>query len=305
MSFTSTVKNELSKLELNNIESITYLSSILRNNSIITDNEIKISTENSSVARQIFSLIKKKYNISLNITVRKGYNYNRNYIYILSIKNKINEIIKDLDLDKNIPSEYLLSDDNLVRIYLRGIFISTASINDPKKSRYHLEFIIDNYEYSTFISNLLNNYYLNSKIIKRDNRYMIYIKEAEKIGDFLRMINAIKALLYYEDIRIYRDHKNMVNRLNNCEQANVDKVIDTSTKQIEDIELIENNSSLDILDEKTKQAAIYRLKYKDSSLQELSEIISMETGSRITKPGLHHRFKKIQNIANKIREQNR
>ena len=305
MSFTSTVKNELSKLELSNIESITYLSSILRNNSIITDNEIKISTENSSIARQIFSLIKKKYNISLNITVRKGYNYNKNYIYILSIKNKVNEIIKDLDLDKNIPSEYLLSDDNLVRIYLRGIFISTASINDPKKSRYHLEFIVDNYEYASFISNLLNNYYLNSKIIKRDNRYMIYIKEAEKIGDFLRMINAIKALLYYEDIRIYRDHKNMVNRLNNCEQANVDKVIETSLKQIEDIDLIKNTSSLDILDEKTNIAAIYRLKYKDSSLQELSEIISIETGSRITKSGLHHRFKKIQNIASKIREQNR
>ena len=302
MSFTSTVKNELSKLELNNIEAVTYLSVLLRNNSTIINGELKISTENSSVARQIFNLIKRQYNISLHIIVRKGYNYNKNYIYLLSTKNKVNQIVEDLNLNKNIPLEYLISDDNLVRIYLRGLFVSTASINDPKKSGYHLEFIIDNLEYSNFVLELLNRYDLNSKIIKREHRFMVYIKEGEKIGDFLRMVNAIQALLYFEDIRIYRDHKNMVNRLNNCEQANVDKIIETATKQIKDIELINDTATLEILDEKTKLAAIYRLKYRDSSIQELSEIISIETKDKITKSGLHHRFKKIQEIANKIRE---
>ena len=262
-------------------------------------------TENSSVARQIFNLVKEKYNVSLHITVRKGYNYNKNYIYILSTKTKARQIIEDLNLNKNIPSEYLLSDDNLVRIYLRGLFVSSASINDPKKSRYHLEFIVNNCDYANYISKILNNYELNSKVIKRENRFMIYIKEAEKIGDFLRMINSIQSLLYFEDIRIYRDHKNMVNRLNNCEQANVDKIIETSIKQIEDIELIEKKSTLDILDDKTRLIAEYRLKYRDSSLQELSEIISIETGKKITKSGLHHRFKKIQTLANKIRDQKR
>ena len=110
---------------------------------------------------------------------------------------------------------------------------------------------------------------------------MIYIKEAEKIGDFLRMINAISALLYFEDIRIYRDHKNMTNRLNNCEQANVDKIIETANNQVKDIELIESIGGLDLLDEKTKVAAIYRMKYKEVSLQELSEIISIETKTPI------------------------
>ena len=302
MSFASTVKNELSKLELNNIESITYLSALLRNNATVVKGELKISTENSSVARQIFNLIKRKYNISLHIVVRKGYNYNKNYIYLLLTKNKVNIIVEDLNLNRNVPLEYLISDDNLVRIYLRGLFVSTASINDPKKSGYHLEFITDNLEYSNFVLELLNRYDLNSKIIKRENRFMVYIKEGEKIGDFLRMVNAIQALLYFEDIRIYRDHKNMVNRLNNCEQANVDKIIETASNQIKDIELISNTATLEILDEKTKLAAIYRLKYRDSSLQELSEIISMETKDKITKSGLHHRLKKIQDIANKIRE---
>ena len=116
------------------------------------------------------------------------------------------------------------------------------------------------------------------------------------------MIGAINALLYFEDIRIYRDHKNMTNRLNNCEQANVDKIIATALEQLKDIELIESIGGLDLLDDKTKVAAIYRKKYKEASLSELSEIISMETEEKITKSGLHHRFTKIKNLANKIKD---
>lgn len=301
MSFTTIVKNELSKLELSKVEAISELSAIIFN-SCVVDKTIKISTENSSVARHVFNLIKEVYNVNCKITVRHGYNYNKKMLYILEITNKLDIIIKDLCLDREIPLEYIISDDNLIRIYLRGIFISCGSINDPKKSRYHMEFSFSSYEYSLFINNLLNNYKLNSKVLKRDNRYMIYIKEAFKIGDFLRMINAVQALFYYEDIRIYRDHKNMTNRLNNCEQANVDKIIETALEQVKDINYIINNGGLDLLDSKTRVAAVYRMKYKEASLTELSEIISIETTSPITKSGLHHRFTKIKNLAKKIKE---
>lgn len=301
MSFTSIVKNELSKLELDKIEAISELSAILRNNSTI-DNNIKISTENPSVARHIFKLFKDIYDIILKVTVRQGYNYNKNYIYILEVKNNIDIIIKDLDLYSNIPSSFVVDDDILKRAYLRGLFISSGSVNDPKKSRYHLELIVDNYEYACFINDILNSYYLNSKVIKRDYRFMIYIKEAEKIGDFLRMVGAINALLYYENIRIYRDHKNMTNRINNCEQANVDKIIMTANNQIKDIEFIKENASLDLLDDKCQLIANYRLKYREASLSELSDIISLETKTSITKSGLHHRFNKIKDLANKLRK---
>lgn len=302
MSFTGVVKNELSKLELNKLEAITELSAILKNNAIVNKDLIKITTENSSVARHIFNLIKMLYNIGPKITVRRGYNYQKNYIYILEVNSNIDLILKDLSLDRDIPNSYIVDDDILTRIYLRGVFIACGSINDPKKSRYHLEFIVDSLEYADFIKNKLNLYDLNSKVIKRDSRFMIYVKEAEKIGDFLRMINAIQALLYFEDIRIYRDHKNMTNRLNNCEQANVDKVIETANNQVKDIELIESIGGLDLLDDKTKTVAIYRMKYKEASLLELSKIISLETNTPITKSGLHHRFTKIKQIANRIRE---
>lgn len=299
MSFTSIVKNEISKLDTKETENITELSAIIRNIGIISDN-IKIQTENASVARRIYNLIKDTFYITPRIIVRKGYNFNKNYIYILEINKKVDKIITDLEIKTNIPKEYIYSDEYLIKAYLRGVFLSTGSINDPKKSRYHLEFMVDDEKYAEFITNLLNNFSLNSKYLKRENKYMIYMKEAEKIGDFLRLMEAINAVFYYEDIRIYRDHKNMTNRLNNCEQANVDKIIETASLQLKDIKKIESIGGLDLLDEKTKEAAIYRKKYPESSLLELSEIISLETGNKITKSGLYHRFNKIKNIASKI-----
>ena len=210
-------------------------------------------------------------------------------------------IIKTLGLGE-IPKDFCIADDELIRSYLRGLFMISASINDPKTSRYHLEFNLNNKNYAKFICTLLNKYNLNAKTLSRENKYMVYIKEAEKIGNFLRIINAPQAVLYYEDIRIYRDHKNMTNRLNNCEQANVDRIIDTANTQIKDINLIKETYGIDFLNEKEQIAAIYRLKYPDTSLTELSEIISIETNKKITKSGLYHRFHKIKEIANKIRE---
>ena len=298
MSFTGIVKNEVSKLEIQEIECITELSSLFRTSS----RDLKLITENASVARRCFKMIKDTYGIRAVITVRKGYNYSKNYIYIIEIKDKEELIKKDLCLDQNIPSDYIIDDEQLLRAYLRGLFLSCGSINDPKKSRYHLEFLVDDLDYANFISDKLNIYDLNSKVLKRETKYMIYVKEAEKIGDFLRILNAYQAVLYYEDIRIYRDHKNMTNRLNNCEQANVDKMIMTASKQVEDIELIIEFGGLDLLDEREQIVAEYRLKYKESSLLELSEIISIKTGNKITKSGVYHRIKKISSLAKKLKK---
>ena len=298
MSFTSKIKSEITKQKFNKIEQISLLSGLIRNETI--EETIKIQNENEDVAKMIFNIISQTYNITPKITVRKGYNYNKNYIYIIEINNK-EEIKKDLSINKNIPDDYIIDDDNLTRSYIKGLFLAKGSINDPQTSRYHMEILVDDEEYASFINKLLNLYTLNSKILKRENKYMIYIKEAEKIGDFLRLIGTTKALLYYEDIRIYRDHINMTNRLNNCEQANVDRIIQTADAQIKDIELIKKYG-IELLSEKEQIVAEYRLKYKDASLQELSEIISLETEQKITKPGLHHRFDKIKKLAQRIRE---
>ena len=304
MTFTGIIKEEVTKLECNKLEYIAELSCILRNNAKI-DEDIIITVENNAVARRIFKLIKSLYDVTPIITVRKRYNFNNNLSYILRIKSKKEIILKDLSIviDKvyqNIPKSYIINDEECLRAYLRGLLISTGSINDPKTSRYHLEFIVDNLEYANFLSVELNKFRLNSKVLKREKNYMVYIKEAEKISDFLRVINAYQAVMYFEDIRIYRDHKNMTNRLNNCEQANIDKIFLTAANQIKDIEKIKENDLLDILDVKLKEVVYYRELYPEYSLQELSEIMSEKLGYTITKSGLNHRFRKLKEIASNI-----
>ncbi len=299
MSFTSEVKNEVSKLDFTEAENIAELSALITTTAEI-DATIKITTENASVARKIFYTIKQIFDINVKITVRKGFNFQKKYLYILEITKNVDNILETLGIENNITSKYIYDDEETLRAYLRGIFLGCGSINDPKKSRYHLEFLVSTKEKANQINELLNKYNLGSKILQRESRYMVYIKGSEKISDFLRLISASNALLYYEDIRIYRDHKNMTNRLNNCEQANVEKMIQSAQNEVKIIEKLKEKDMFDLLDEKDKLIATYRLKYPESSLQELSEIISIETSTKLTKSGIYHRLRKIKELGQKI-----
>ena len=305
MSFSLDIKNEVARIDVSREELISELSAIVRNSAVI-DEWMTIYIENNVVARRIYKLFKNVYDITPIITVRKKY-FNNGYSYILTVKNKLDEIMEDLSIKKNgvyqnIPGEYIVDDDELVRAYLRGLFLVAGSINDPKTSRYHLEFLVDNLEYAKFITSLMNGMNLNSKIISREKKYMVYIKEAEKISDFLRVIKAYNGVMYYEDIRIYRDHKNMTNRLNNCEQANMDKIFFTANNQLRDIDRLREYDLMNLIDDKLKIVIEYREKYPEASLSELSSMMERD-GKKITKSGLNHRFRKIreiiQNIENK------
>ena len=304
MTFSTEVKNEITKLESSRLEYISELSALVRNSAII-DDTIKIVIENNAVARRAYMLLKEIYDVNPSITIRKRIGINKGYSYILEIKKRIGDILTDLSImDKglflNIPKSYIYDDEDTKRAYLRGVFISTGSINDPKTSRYHLEFIVDDNEYATFVSSLLNENNLNSKVIRREKNYMVYVKEADKIADFLRIIKAYNAVMYFENIRIYKEKKNNTNRLNNCEQANMDKIFMTSSKQLHDIELLKKWDMIDLLDEKLQEVIKYRLMYPESSLQELSDIMSKDTGKVITKSGLNHRFRKIKEIVSNV-----
>ena len=310
MSFTTTIKDEISRIDNTKSESISELSGFLRNNGECDDNLIELVTENATVAKRIYKLIKDIYDVTSTIETKKNSNFSKNNLYLIDIEEKVNFILEDLSvIDSNgdilpEPKEYILGGEEEIRAYLRGAFLSKGSINDPKTARYHLEYLIEEKPEAQVISDLLNMFDLNSKIITRDKGYMVYIKEAEKIGDFLRIISANNAVLYYEDIRIYRDHKNMTNRLNNMEQANMDKVVATATKQIEQIEFLKEGDYINLLDDKTIEAIEYRLKYPEASLTELAEIISYETRKPITKSGLNHRFRKINELIERIKKNN-
>lgn len=308
MSFATEVKNELCFLDYSDNDVIVLLSGFVRNNYSIVDGCLVLSTENAKIARFLFSMFKRIYDVNVIINQGSMNNFKKKSSYNVVISDKVSFILNDLmiiDYDGNetFIDDLFVSNEDLKRDYLRGCFLASGSVNDPKTSRYHLEFLVDRIIDAKFISSLLSVFYINSKIIDRDKGYMVYVKEAEKIGDFLRVISANKAVMYYEDIRIYRDHKNMTNRLNNCEQANVDKIIDASSKQIEDINIIVNKLGLDLVDSKVKDVIVYRLKYPEVSLGELSNIMYYETGKSITKSGLNHRFRKIHEIANRLREE--
>ena len=305
MSFTTRIKNEISSIYENTSASHAELSSILRNSYNVSENKLEIITENGTVCKHIYTLFKELYNINVK-TEFKNTKFSKNRLYSITIPNKLDLILKDLEVidDENNyqVKPNLLETEDEKRAYLKGVFLVSGSINDPKTSMYHLEFSIDYISEAEFLSNLLNEFFLNSRVTKRDKGYMVYVKEAEKIGDFLRIINASRAVLYYEDIRIYRDHKNMTNRLNNCEQANFEKSLNSASHQIEDINLIKEKMGLELLPEKLVDVAEYRLKYPESTLQELSEIMSLETNKVITKSGLNHRFRKLKEIAAKLKE---
>ena len=303
MSYTVTVKEEISTIKSTKSELIAELSGYIRNNASFSLDKITMTTENKFTVDRITSTIKAIYNTNSKIEIVENLNFSKNDLYQITIENNIKIILSDLgiiDKDNNflktVP-EYIVGANEEIRAYLRGVFSGTGSINDPKKSRYHLELLVTLPEEAVFVQKLLNLFDLNAKILNREKGYMIYIKEAEKISDFLKILRANKAVMYYEDVRVYRDQKNKTNRLNNCEQANMDKVIQTATTQLEQIRIIEENDGLMLLDDKTKETLKYRKKYPEASLKELSEIISLETNKPITKSGLSHRLRKIKELS--------
>ncbi len=310
MSYTVKIKEEISEINNTKPEMIAELSGFIRNNGIQKEQDLILSTENPITVKRLKNFLEILYEVKVEEEKKDTLNFSKKQLYELRIKEKKNFILQDigyydekLNYKEVIPT-YIVGANEEIRAYLRGVFLATGSINDPKTSRYHMELFIDQPQEAVFIQKLLNIFDLNAKILNRDKGYMIYIKEAEKISDYIKILGAVKAVLYFENERVYREQKNQTNRLNNCEQANMDKVIQTATNQLNQIKIIEETSSIELLDEKTKETLEYRKKYPETSLKELAEIISYETGKKITKSGLNHRLRKIKELAERLKNKN-
>ena len=308
MSYTTDIKEEISKNIASKSEMIAELSGYIRNNGHQTQNGFQLTTENPLICERIEKQIEDLYEVKIKKEIKDSLNFSKKDLLALTIEGKKDFILEDVGyqdkqgeyLEK--PPQYITGANEEIRAYLRGVFLASGSINDPRTSRYHMELLIEESGEAVFVQKLLNLFDLNVKILTRDKGYMLYIKEADKISDFLKIIKANNAVLYFENQRIYRNQKNQANRLNNCEQANMDKVVATATAQLDDIAIIEDNLGISLLDDKTQQALEYRKKYPEASLKELSEIISLETGNSITKSGLNHRFRKIKELATRFKK---
>lgn len=299
MTFTTQIKEEITKEENNNIEDLTSLCTYLKFNATLEEDKMTVMVVNASVARWIFKLLKTNYNVLIKLTTRTMKRFKARNLYILEVKEKLDLIYKDID---NIFKEINTSSDEEKKAFLKGMFLACGSINDPKKNQYHLEFLVKEEEDAKLIDNLLNSLKIKSKVLKRDREYMVYVKSSENISDFIKYLGAFNALFYFEDIRIYKDHKNMVNRLNNCEQANVERTLKSSKTILDNIKYLEDNDLLMLLDDRSKEIIEYKKKYPDTSLGELAEIITMETNKSITKSGINHYFRKINALVKKAKE---
>ena len=309
MSYTVSIKEEIVAIKSSNSELIAELSGYIRNNGIITNKKLTMTTENKAVVDHLVDSLRNIYNVNSKVEIIENLNFSKKDLYQITIDDNLSKVLEKLGVWdnngkylSNVP-DYIVGGNEEIRAYLRGVFESVRSINDPKTSRYHMELLINKSREAVFVQKLLNIFELNAKILSRDKGYMIYIKEAEKISDFIKILGANKAVLYFEDIRVYRDKKNKTNRLNNCEQANMDKIIQTATEQLKDIQTIEDNDGLMLLDDKARATLEYRKKYPEASLKELAEIISLETNKPITKSGLNHRLKKIKDLADRFNKQ--
>ncbi len=304
MSFTTKVKNELLTLPYAETELLACLSGFLRNSLELQNDELFIFNENKNLILFFKNVLETHFEFPVHLEERENRNFSKNRLWVLSFPKNLS-FLKTIGYQEDekflpTPPSYLVDGNAEIRAYLRGVFLAKGSINDPKTSRYHLEILLETPEEAVFVQKLLNLFDFNAKLLNREKGYMIYMKEGDAISDFLKVLAASQAVLYFEDIRIYRNQKNYTNRLNNCEQANMDRVVETALEQLKAMEVIRSHMGVELLDEKTQEVFLYREKYKEASLKELAEIISLETGKPITKSGLNHRFRKIKELASKL-----
>ena len=312
VSYASDVKKELTSLPVHPEHAKAELAAFLRMNGVLSLHDhqfsLDITTENPAIARRIFSLIKTAYGIEPLLIVSKKMKLKKNYQYLVRLQKQVHEILTDLEIfDSNnglitgIP-EKIMSSEQRAMSYLRGAFLASGSVNNPETSRYHLEIYSLYEDHNQDLLKLMNNFfYLNAKETRRRSGYIVYLKEAEKIGDFLHIVGAVNAMLAFEDLRIMRDMRNSVNRLVNCDTANLKKTANAAAKQVEDIQLIEEKFGLENLPEKLTVLARFRLTHPELSLK---EVAAQVPDGPISKSGVNHRFQKIREIAKQVKEEN-
>lgn len=263
--------------------------------------QLQLRTENAKIASKVHKLLKDIYQPQIEFLISKKMKLRKNNVYILRIT-KAKEILDDLQLlTHTIPSEDILRKDCCARAYLAGAFLAGGSVNDPSTSNYHLEVSCQNHDLALYIKDVMNRFDLKAKYIERRNKDVIYIKSAEKIGDFLRIVCAQKSLMDFENQRIDRDFSNNINRWDNCVIANEMKTMQAGASQIADIEVIDAYNAWSDFDEKTVIIAKIRKENPDVSLAELANIYIEETGKSISKSGINHQLKKIKEKANQYR----
>ena len=313
MSFSGEVKEELSRQCSDarhcQIAEIAAILSVCGHVSISPEDEfqVNIQTENISVARKYFTLLKKTFNIEAEIRIRKNIYLKKSDVYRVQV-NSHEDTVRILQAAKYMSPSLEIAEDlskmnHLViqrdcckRAFLRGIFLAAGSISDPEKS-YHLEIVCSTMERALQVQAILKDFELDGRIINRKKNQVVYLKEGSQIVELLGLMEAGISLMNLENIRIRKEISNNVNRKVNCETANITKTVSAAVKQIEDIRYIETHMGFSQLSEGLEEMAVLRLQHQDATLKELGEMLTPPVG----KSGVNHRLRKLSRIAEELR----
>ena len=315
MSFSREVKEELSKIIPTGRHCmIAELAAIISLCGEITMDEdgqytIKITTENLTVARKYFMLVKETFQGEVTILGKQGHNTKKSHVYTLLIKDrkvteKILEATKLLNADGT-----LMSDDCIVRniviqntcckrAFIRGAFLASGSMSDPEKT-YHFEIIMMNEKKTEQLREVMRFFGIDAKVVIRKKYYVVYVKDGSQIVDILNIMEAHKALMDLENVRILKEMRNSINRKVNCETANINKTVTAASKQLDDILYIQETVGFGDLTPGLEEIAKLRIEQPDASLKELGSMLSKPIG----KSGVNHRLRKLSEIADYLREQ--
>lgn len=312
MSFSLQVKNELAHLDPERpCCRLAELSALTRGLGVIEISgqqrqAVHLATENAALARKIIRLFKALFELDLEVLVRKGSRLRKNNIYLVRVPDpgRTGEVLRRLGITTAGGrliyglGRALIGRACCRRSFLRGVFLAGGSVNSPE-GEYHLELGISSEAYGEKLAALLKQERLDPRLAPRKGGYVLYLKEGEQVVRFLNIIGAHEALLHFENVRIYKDVRNRVNRLVNCETANLDKTVSAALRQVEDINLIGATIGLARLPARLRQLAEARLHYPEASLKELGESLDPP----LSKSAVNHRMRKLQEIADHIRNQ--
>ncbi len=308
MSFTSDTKRELMDIEHeNDCCKVASLSALLAINGYLSLSSegmrLVFQTSSLPLARKTIQSLKGLYPVEVQVITKQGVRLKKQNQYLMVVKDKVTRIVRELGLMDEESGYAKAIDDAVVmkeccqRAYLRGAFLASGSINHPRSSSYHLEISVEHESYAKDLRDLMNEFDFKAKTLRKKQRAIVYIKDSEKIGDFLRFIGASNALFSFEDERIKRDFINSITRVMNMEIANQNKTFAAADRQLKEIAVLENLLDVDTLPKSMREAMYLRKKFPEASLSELSELSEEHLQRKISKSALNHRFRNVSQKA--------
>lgn len=300
MSFSNDVKNELSRLETNApcCDKAELLGVLRMSGAIIIRGMnigIHFSTENAALARRVLQILKNNYQVQTEVVITRSRRLKKNNRYQVRVipSPKVSVAMTELQL-LSIESDLknpILQNHCCKRAFLRGAFLGGGSISRPS-SDYHLEMVTENEDFAQTIIKIMHGFSLKAKLTDRKNDFIVYLKDGEGIANFLSVIGAHNSMMELENVRILKEMRNNVNRVVNCETANLNKVVKAVVRQVNCIKYIDSHLGLGELPPKLQEMAQLRMNYQEASLNEL-----VEYADGLGKSGINHRLKKLEEIA--------